>query len=57
MAAAVERGIPATVIAAAFDLRSVRTVREACHWAARERNRNRAFGTILHELGRVLPRE
>jgi len=57
MAAAVERGIPEIDVAASFGLKSGRTVREACRWAVREAAQDPRFAALLHEVGRVLPRE
>jgi hypothetical protein len=55
MAAAFAGGIDERVIAEAFGLKTVRSVREARRWAAREQARDHRFGGVLHELGRVLP--
>ena len=43
-------------VAAAFGLRSTRSVRAACRWAADREERDAAFAALLHEVGRVLPR-
>ena len=57
MAAAHAGGVAERAIAEAFGLKSVRSVREACRWAEREQERDPRFGAVLHELGRVLPKE
>jgi chromosomal replication initiation ATPase DnaA len=54
MAAARMRGVDEKTVARAFQ-RSVRTVRDACRWAAAEQERDGRFAALLHELGRVLP--
>ena len=57
MAAACGAGMPEQEVAAAFGLRSIRTVREACRWAEREQQRDRRFAALLHEVARVAGKE
>ncbi len=56
IAAASRGGLPGREIAEAFGLRSTRPVAEACRWAERERNRDRRYAALFHEVARVLPK-
>jgi hypothetical protein len=56
MAAARQGGVPGKDIAAAFGLRSSRTLVEACLWAEREQKRDRRYAAVFHEVVRIRPK-
>jgi len=55
IAVACRRGLEPRHVAAAFELRSERALKEACRWAEQEQARDRRYAALLHEVGRVLP--
>lgn len=56
IAAARRGGLAEPEIAAAFGLRSVRAVRDACRWVERHEASDTRLAAFIHEVGRVLPK-